>query len=69
MHACVKRFRKLITYGIGDSPNDLSMLEMVDIPILVKKVKQKNVRSTIWRDVLNQILAFKPAKNGRGITQ
>jgi mannosyl-3-phosphoglycerate phosphatase len=32
-----KMFGNVITVGLGDSPNDLPMLQLVDYPILVKK--------------------------------
>jgi len=53
----VKRFRKLITYGIGDSPNDLPMLEVVDIPIFVKETSREYRREALWKGLLNQIRA------------
>lgn len=54
----VKRFRKLITYGIGDSPNDLPMLEMVDRPIFVRKTSREYNRETVWKSLVNQIRAL-----------
>jgi mannosyl-3-phosphoglycerate phosphatase len=54
----VKRFRKLITYGIGDSPNDLPMLEMVDRPIFVRKTSREYNRETVWKNLLNQTRAL-----------
>jgi mannosyl-3-phosphoglycerate phosphatase len=58
----VKRFHELITYGIGDSPNDLSMLEMVDIPIFVRKTSEEYKREATWKNILNQIRATSPEK-------
>jgi mannosyl-3-phosphoglycerate phosphatase len=44
------RYRKknpnLVTIGLGDSPNDLPLLENVDIPVLVKK---PSGRHEVWR--------------------
>jgi mannosyl-3-phosphoglycerate phosphatase len=51
----VKRFRKLITHGIGDSPNDLPMLETVDRPVFVRKISRECNRETVWKSLLNQI--------------
>ena len=36
-----KNFRNIITVGIGDSINDLPMLETVDIPILIPKINNE----------------------------
>lgn len=33
-----KRFGKITTIAIGDSPNDLPMLQYVDFPVIVKKI-------------------------------
>jgi len=49
-----KSFHELITYGIGDSSNDLPMLEMVDIPIFVRGSGECK-REAIWHDLLNHI--------------
>ncbi len=54
----VKRFRKLITYGIGDSSSDLSMLEVVDRPIFVSKTSREHNRETTWKNLLNPIRAL-----------
>jgi mannosyl-3-phosphoglycerate phosphatase len=32
-----KKFREIMTIAIGDSPNDIPMLEKVDYPVIVKK--------------------------------
>ncbi len=32
-----QKFREIITVGLGDSPNDLPMLSVVDYPVLVQK--------------------------------
>jgi mannosyl-3-phosphoglycerate phosphatase len=36
-----KRYGKIITIGIGDSGNDIPMLESVDLPFLVQKLGRK----------------------------
>jgi len=54
----VKRFRKLITYGIGNSPNDLSMLETVDKPIFVRTTSREYSLEAMWKSLLNQIRAL-----------
>ena len=51
------RFHELITYGIGDSPNDLPMLKMVDIPIFVREPSRECKREAVWKGILNQIRA------------
>lgn len=58
----VKQFRKLITYGIGDSPNDLSMLKIVDLPIFVRKTSREHKREALWKGILNQIRVTSPEK-------
>lgn len=35
-------FSELVTYGLGNSPNDLSMLEVVDVPILVREKRLRD---------------------------
>ena len=60
-----KEFGKVKTFGVGNSPNDLSMLAVVDIPILVRTTSGKRARYTIWNETLNQILASKPTENRR----
>jgi len=52
-----KGFGEIIAYGIGDSPNDLSMLENVDIPISVRETNRENERYTIWTELLEKIRA------------
>ncbi len=32
-----RKFGKIVTVGLGDSPNDAPMLEHVDYPVLVRK--------------------------------
>ncbi|MCJ7762637.1 mannosyl-3-phosphoglycerate phosphatase [Candidatus Bathyarchaeota archaeon] len=58
----VKRFRQLITYGIGDSPNDLPMLDMVDLPVFVRETSGEYKHEAAWKDILNQIRATSPEK-------
>jgi mannosyl-3-phosphoglycerate phosphatase len=57
-----KRFHELITYGVGDSQNDLPMLEKVDVPIFVGKTREEYKREAAWKNILNQIRANSPGK-------
>jgi mannosyl-3-phosphoglycerate phosphatase len=43
------------TVGIGDSPNDLSMLEQVDAAFFVKKSGGKNAIVDTWRKILGVV--------------
>ncbi|WP_459892849.1 HAD-IIB family hydrolase [Desulfothermus okinawensis] len=68
--------RKILTIGIGDSENDLSMLEEVDIPILVEKkgggfalinlpklVRVKGEGPVGWREAVLNILEKYPSND------
>jgi mannosyl-3-phosphoglycerate phosphatase len=45
----VKAYGAIFTVGLGDSLNDLPMLEVVDLPVLVKKVDGYHDRAVIER--------------------
>jgi mannosyl-3-phosphoglycerate phosphatase len=49
-------FGEIITYGVGDCGNDLSMLTAVDVPQLVRrKFGGSNANLVVWRNLLNMI--------------
>jgi len=49
-------FSELVTFGLGDGPNDLSMLEVVDVPILVRREASCETKfCVIWRELFNRI--------------
>lgn len=50
-------FGRVQTFGVGDGPNDFSMLKAVDKPFFIKKVTV-NPRFNAWTGILN-ILAQK----------
>lgn len=50
-----KGFGEIVAYGIGDSPNDFPMLDVVDVPILVRKTSRETKCYTVWTDVLSKI--------------
>jgi len=60
-----KRFGKLVTYGLGDSPNDLTMLEVVDMPICIGKTDGRTKGSNVWEEVLSQIREAALSQNNR----
>lgn len=45
----IRNFKKLRTIGVGNGPNDISMLEMVETPILLEKTENL---SEIWKRIL-----------------
>ena len=45
-------FGELLTFGLGDSPNDFSMFEVVDVPILVGERNRETKFCAIWRELL-----------------
>jgi mannosyl-3-phosphoglycerate phosphatase len=57
-----QKFDKLKTFGLGDSPNDLSMLKVVDVPIFVKETSRQHKRDAVWKGVLNEIRAHSSEK-------
>jgi mannosyl-3-phosphoglycerate phosphatase len=50
-----QKFGRIATFGIGDSPNDLSMLKVVDTPFLVRKTACKNANFIVWRKIVNLV--------------
>lgn len=48
-------FNNVITFGIGNSVNDLSMLEVTDILVLLDEISRKQARYSAWKGILNQI--------------
>lgn len=48
-------FSELVTFGLGDSPNDLSMLEVVDVPILVRETSCETKFCVVWKELFNRI--------------
>ncbi len=52
----VHKFTNIITFGIGDSENDLSMLSAVDKPMLIRKeLGGKDANLVVWNNVLRII--------------
>jgi len=45
-------FSKIVTYGIGDGPNDISMLKVVDKPFFIKKLQGSNASINAWKGIL-----------------
>jgi mannosyl-3-phosphoglycerate phosphatase len=60
-----KRFSKLVTYGVGDSPNDLSMLEVVDMPMCIREIDGRTKGCNVWEEVLNQVREATSPQNNR----
>nr|ACD50068.1 mannosyl-3-phosphoglycerate phosphatase [uncultured crenarchaeote MCG] len=53
---CFKAFGKMVSFGIGDSPVDLPMLGVVDVPLLVRKAAGgKNAHIVAWRNLLTLV--------------
>jgi len=51
-----RKFACILTYGLGDSQNDLPMLAAVDKPILVRSESGgRNANLVAWREVLNLV--------------
>ena len=49
----VRKFGDIVTYGVGDSENDLSMLAAVDKPMLVRKeLGGRNAHLVAWTNLL-----------------
>jgi mannosyl-3-phosphoglycerate phosphatase len=57
------RFGDIMTIGIGDSLNDLSLLESVEIPILIRK-KDFTICEEIKEKISNLYITNKPAPLG-----
>jgi mannosyl-3-phosphoglycerate phosphatase len=50
-----KMYGKVETYGIGDGPNDVPMLKMVDRPFQIKKSGGFAQSLKAWRGILEQV--------------
>ena len=51
-----KAFSKTVTFGVGDSPADTAMLNVVDVPLLVRGSSGgKNTRLLVWCNVLRLV--------------
>ena len=51
-HLFQKKFGKIVTYGVGNSQNDLSMLSAVNIPMLVCRTwGGLNASLPVWRNI------------------
>ncbi len=48
-------FGRIATFGIGDSPNDLAMLQAVDTPFLVRKTPRQNANAQ-WKKLLKIVI-------------
>ena len=48
-------FGGIVTFGVGDGPNDLEMLKVVDTPFLVGKSAYKNLNYVVWEKILNLV--------------
>jgi mannosyl-3-phosphoglycerate phosphatase len=60
-----RKFRYMITYGVGDSENDLSMLAAVDKPILVRRESGgRNANLVAWRNVLSLVAETSSEQQG-----
>ncbi|MGE5637429.1 MAG: HAD-IIB family hydrolase [Chloroflexota bacterium] len=52
-----RKFGSIMTYGIGDSENDLSMLSVVDEPMLIRKeLGGENANLAVWNNLLSIII-------------
>jgi mannosyl-3-phosphoglycerate phosphatase len=49
-----QKFGRIATFGLGDSPNDLAMLKVVDTPFLIRKTARKNANAA-WRKILELV--------------
>lgn len=50
-----RMFGKVETFGIGDGPNDLPMLKVVDRPFLIRKTAGLNASFLAWRGILQLV--------------
>jgi mannosyl-3-phosphoglycerate phosphatase len=48
-----QRFGGIVTFGVGDGPNDLEMLKVVDAPFLIRETANENSRCVVWRKILH----------------
>jgi phosphoserine phosphatase len=46
-------FGEIVTFGVGDGPNDLEMLKVVDNPFLISEIANENARRAVWRKILH----------------
>ena len=46
-------FGEIVTFGVGDGPNDVEMLKVVDTPFLIRKTANKNASRVVWRKILH----------------
>ena len=52
----VRAFGGTVTFGVGDSPIDMPMIKVVDVPLLVRSSSGgKNARLVVWRNVLRLV--------------
>jgi len=52
----VRAFGRTVTFGVGDSPIDMPMIKVVDVPLLVRSSSGgKNARLVVWRNVLRLV--------------
>jgi mannosyl-3-phosphoglycerate phosphatase len=49
-------FAKTVTFGIGDGPNDLPMLKVVDKPFFIRKSHNSSAHLDAWRGILQLIV-------------
>jgi mannosyl-3-phosphoglycerate phosphatase len=55
-----RKFSVIVTYGVGDGGNDLSMLKVVDMPLLIRRhLGVSNANLVVWRNLLRLL-----SKNG-----
>lgn len=57
-----QKFGQIATIGIGDSPNDLPMLKIMNKQLLVKKTIGKDASFMAWREILAHVLAAEQTK-------
>jgi mannosyl-3-phosphoglycerate phosphatase len=50
-----RKFGRITTLGVGDSPDDLPMLKIVDKPFLVRKTPSQNASYIVWRKILTLV--------------
>lgn len=52
----VRKFGSIVTYGVGDSQNDLSMLAEVNVPMLVRRhLGGRNASLSVWKNMLRML--------------
>ncbi len=51
-----ENFGEIYTIGVGNGPNDLSMLKVVDAPIRIKKSES---REEVWKNILSKVQSRK----------